>query len=130
MNPELIQNLLFALITAIVGVIAWGLRQVISIGLLYLQKKIGFTNYELLLKNASTIVRALAQSPATELWDGEQKKQYAMNKLIQFAKGMNIDVSAEDADKLIEEAVQIMKAEIGEIDLLDSLDLPIGVSEP
>jgi len=116
MDQALLQNLLFALITAIVGALAWGLRQLISIGLMYLQKKIGSTNYDLLVKNATTLVRALEQSPATELWNGEQKKQFAINKMIEFTDLMKIDVALGDIDRLVEEAVQIMKSEMGQID--------------
>jgi len=132
MDQTLVQNLLFALITAIVGVLAWGLRQLITIGLVYLQKKIGNTDYDLLIKNATTIVRFLAQSPATELWNGEQKKQFAINKLIEFGDAMKIDMSGEEADQLIEAAVQIMKSEFGQVDFnLDGAlgyDLPVGAS--
>ncbi len=130
MDQTLVTNLLFALITAIVGLLAYAGKQLITIGLLYLQKKIGVSEYDLLLKNASTVVRFLSQSPATELWDGAQKKQYAINTILNFAEKMKINVNYDTVDQLIEEAVQVMKTEFEDYDWgLDAYDVPLGQTE-
>lgn len=129
MNQALIDNLISALVLAIVGVIAYGLRSLVTVGVLYLKEKLGTTKYAQLITFASTTVRALEQSPVSNMWLGDHKKQYAMEKLQAFADYINYPIEGEMIEDLVEEAVQIMNSEIQKIDLFEDLSLGSGLKE-
>lgn len=111
---ELIVQVVMAVALALVGVAAFGLKKLVAVGVSWLEVKIGVDRFAMLKTYTDTIVRALAQSPITKDLIGDAKKELAMSQISQFARSKGFDISPEDIDNLIEEAVQVMKAELGD----------------
>ena len=122
MDEVLVRNLIEAAALAIIGLLAFGLRQLVVIVILYLRQKLGLERLLEMKEIAQTVVRTLQQMPVFEALDPAQKKEMALVALVQYAEGHNIPVDRPLIDKLIEEAVQIMKAELPKIEgeLLDT----------
>lgn len=113
-RPEVVT----ALLTFLLAVVSFATVVVRNVGSVlagaitrYVEAKVG-TEEMLKLKSwATTVVRALAQSPVFEKLTGAEKKELAIIQMMQFAERMKIDLSYEQADRFIEEAVQVMKSE-------------------
>lgn len=125
MDPELFQNLLYALATAIVGLLAYAVRSLIVVGVAYLKARLTAVQFEALAGYAQTVVRYLEQSDAFKLLDGSKKKELAIVAILKYAEEMKIPVDRELIDKIIEASVRIVKKEIGIIEPLDEIiELP------
>lgn len=117
MNPTsyilstLLQALLPLLLTALVGIGSYYLHQFNA----YMSTKAGADHWNFLKSLAATVVAALEQSPAYRDWDGSKKKEAAMMQLIQLAAKYGITIGSEQLSNLIEEAVQLMKVDLGDI---------------
>lgn len=111
---SLIINLIQAAVLALIGILAFGAKKLVSLGAEWLELKMGTEKYTVLKSYATTVVRAIAQSPATKDMVGWQKFQMASGQIASFAQSKGFDIDAEDVGNLIEEAVQIMKTELGE----------------
>jgi hypothetical protein len=114
MDPEIYRQLVIAVVLAIVSLLSFAARGLIQVGVNYLQVKLGNAKFDQVKQRALTIVRYLEQSPVYQDFDGAKKKELAMIDLTNFAEKFNIPVTHEDLDKLSEEAVRIVKKEIGE----------------
>ena len=113
MNEVLIQNLILAVAMALVGFIAYLLRQLAGIGISYLQLKLGKDRLDLLKSITVTVVRDIEQSLVTAGYDGSQKKQLAIATITKWAEAHGLPIDDELIDRAIEEAVQIMNLEFG-----------------
>lgn len=109
---QVFQNLLQALIVAIAAVGVYVIKLGASKLVAYLEAKIGQTETERLRSMAVTIVKALQQSPAFENLGGEQKKEMAIVQITQWAEQHKLPIDREYIDRVIEEAVLTMKAEL------------------
>ena len=120
-----LNNVLSATLILIATALAVAIRQGAVWIERYAREKIGHERYGLLKGMATTIVRSLEQSGVWRQLDAQGKKEQALLFLQQYAGqlGLNIDVAV--LDHMIEEAVQIMNAEVGKIEL----DL-VGAPEP
>jgi hypothetical protein len=78
--------------------------------------KLGADQYAFLKEVAKTTVRYIEQSAKWDkaLNDGSVKKGTALLMLSQTAKDLGIPVAPDMLDRVIEEAVNIMKADVGE----------------
>lgn len=117
MDINLVNSLLQALVLCVIGVIGYLLRELVKIGVAYLKAKVGTEQFIQLKAMAETIVRALEQSPAFQELGGADKKERAMAEIQTFCEDNNIPIDHDFLDKLVEEAVNYMNAEIGKIDL-------------
>ena len=109
MDATVFQQLVSAVVLAIVSLIAYALKGLVSVGITYLQKKIGQSNFELLQGFTKTIVSFFEQSPVFREMLGEEKKQRAILEITQFCAAHNLPIDHELIDKLIEEAVLQVK---------------------
>jgi hypothetical protein len=116
------QNLLSALVLAVVTILVFSAKQGISLGMKYLEAKMGLQNTVMLKDFVSTIVRFLEQSPVFKKLTGADKKERAISEIITWAEARGIPIDRAYIDKLIEEAVQVMKTE--KIDLFS--DIAVG----
>lgn len=116
------QNLLSALVLAVVTILVFTAKQGISLGMKYLEAKMGLQNTLMLKDFVSTIVRFLEQSPVFKELTGADKKERAISEIITWAETRGIPVDRTYIDKLIEEAVQVMKTE--KIDIFP--DIAVG----
>ena len=116
------QNLLSALVLAVVTILVFTAKQGITLGMKYLEAKMGLQNTLMLKDFVSTIVRFLEQSPVFKELTGADKKERAISEIITWAEARGIPVDRTYIDKLIEEAVQVMKTE--KIDIFP--DIAVG----
>ena len=116
------QNLLSALVLAVVTILVFTAKQGIALGMKYLEAKMGLQNTVMLKDFVSTIVRFLEQSPVFKELTGADKKERAISEIITWAEARGIPIDRAYIDKLIEEAVQVMKTE--KIDLFS--DIAVG----
>lgn len=115
MDKELLKTLIEALILVLIPVFGLLLRGLIQAAVSYMDTKIGTEKLAALKGIAATAVRALAQSPVYELLDGAKKKEQAILMIQRLAASYGLQVTYEEIDSLIEEAVQRMKSELGAI---------------
>ena len=108
-----IHTLIDAILLALVTIIVFGLKTLTQVAITWLKSKIGDSNTVMLKDLASTVVRFLAQSPAFEAMELDEKKEYAIVWLSQKCAELNLPFTHDDIDKFIEEAVQIYKSEMG-----------------
>jgi kynurenine formamidase len=113
-TPEMVANLVFALGAIVTAVAAYG----VNIVKMYLESKTSVAQWDFMKSQAATAVKWLEQSPAWSAEEGAKKKQAAVMFVMSVAGKYKIPMTAELADKLIEEAVLDVKA-IG----LDFFDL-------
>lgn len=135
MNTDLLQQLILAVSLAIVSLVFWALRELITVGIAYLRAKLGQTNYERLRQFASTSVKAVEQSPIYKDFTGDKKKELVKVAVLQFAEAHALPIDEALFDKFIEAAVQEMNGQISKIDwtaeLLPGPDqLPFSSSNP
>lgn len=120
-NPTVVDalNTIFAaLLTIIAALVGFGVRKFT----IYLNEKVGsekkaklFQDVETAKLVADTFVRALQQSPAWEDLAVEEKKALAIMWMRNEINRLGLNIDWDLADKMIEEAVQKMKAEIGPV---------------
>lgn len=122
MDPVLFQNLLYAVVTASVGLIAFVARGLITIGIEYLKVKVGNEKFTALSMFAQTVVRFLEQSNVFEALDGDKKKELAIVAITQYAEAHNLPIDRELIDKIIEASVRIVKKETSGIGSSDDLN--------
>lgn len=116
MDPTLIQNLLYALALALVGLISFALRSLIEVGIAYLRSKLSQSQFDMLYGFAATCVRSLEQSPVFSQLEGEKKKELVILQLTKFAAEKNIPLTRELCDQIIEASVQVMNSEMSKLD--------------
>lgn len=119
-----LHSLLEATIIAVVTILVFVLKNVATLAITWLKVKIGDANVGVLKGLASTVVHFLQQSPAFEALDTDKKKEYAINYLTQKCVELGLPFTHDDIDKVIEEAVSLMKSELG-IDLSGELLSPV-----
>lgn len=100
MNPELITKLVEAIVTVVVVIIS---AYVIP----WLKNKVGEDKYATIIEFAEIVVRSAEKIYTSEQW--QEKKQYAVNLVIEKAKNIGIDLSVEEVNAIIEGAVQAVK---------------------
>lgn len=134
MLEELVQQLLVALVMVVVAAAGVFLRQLSVVVIAYLKQKMGVQNYETAQKVANTVVRALAQSPVYEQLGGPEKKELAMSWIQEQLGKMGVQMSHDEIDGMIEEAVQVMKSQLFPMPespypvvIPQGDDLPVGV---
>lgn len=129
MNTDILQQLILAVALAIVSLVFWAIRELVSVGIAYLRAKLGQTNYERLHQFASTAVKAVEQSPIYKDFTGDKKKELVKVAVLQFAEAHKLPVDEALCDKFIEAAVQEMNGQMSQIDwvaaeLLPGPDMP------
>ena len=123
-STQLVQLAMTLLVMIVVAMVGMGLKALNT----FMDARIGSVKWAALKERASTTVAYLAQAPATETWENPQKKQFALVDLLQFAEKAGIEVvenatqiaagkvglqvSHEDIDKIVEEAVANFKGSI------------------
>lgn len=100
MNPELITKLVEAIVTVVIVIIS---AYVIP----WLKNKVGEDKYATIIEFAEIVVRSAEKIYTPEQW--QEKKQYAVNLVIEKAKNLGIDLSVEEVNAIIEGAVQAVK---------------------
>jgi hypothetical protein len=90
----------------------------VKIAAAYLEEKAGTDKFLMLKELAVTIVRSLQQTEAFKDLDGSEKKQKALVFLYNQASALGIEIDTELLSHMIEEAVQMMKAELGSDELI------------
>jgi len=100
MNPELITKLVEAIVTVVIVIIS---AYVIP----WLKNKLGEDKYATIIEFAEIVVRSAEKIYTPEQW--QEKKQYAVNLVIEKAKNIGIDLSVEEVNAIIEGAVQAVK---------------------
>ena len=100
MNPELITKLVEAIVTVVIVIIS---AYVIP----WLKNRVGEDKYTTIIEFAEIVVRSAEKIYTSEQW--QEKKQYAINLVIEKAKNLGIDLSVEEVNAIIEGAVQAVK---------------------
>lgn len=100
MNPELITKLVEAIVTVVIVIIS---AYIIP----WLKNKVGNDKYATIIEFAEIVVRSAEKIYTPEQW--QEKKQYAVNLVIEKAKNIGIDLSVEEVNAIIEGAVQAVK---------------------
>lgn len=113
----LVANLIEALALALAGVISVVVAGLAKIVIGYIKAKMTAEQYDFLKQGAATIVRFIEQ---TSLWDdlladGTAKKERAMLLVTEWAYENGIPLTYELLDRIIEEAVNIMNSEMGDV---------------
>jgi hypothetical protein len=121
MDPVLIQNLFSAIALALVGLVVYIVKGLAAVGLTYLEGRLGTNNLLLGKEMAILFVRTLKQSPIYEELDPAKKKELAIGWLTKYAAEKNLPFDYAYIDKLIEEAVHIVKAEKQEYELITEI---------
>jgi hypothetical protein len=116
MNPDILQQLILAVALAIVSLVFWALRELVSLGITYLKSKIGQSQYERVMDFASMAVKAIEQTPIYQDFTGEKKKELARVAVVQFAQEHHLPIDEALFDKFIEASVKEMNAQMGQID--------------
>ena len=115
--PELVNQLIFVVFTAALT----ALTTLVSLGLhklnAWADAQMGVKNFDFLKQVAATVVRAIEQSPAFQDFDPAKKKEAAILQLVELAEKYGIPVEPETIDKLIEEAVQRMNSDLGDLSI-------------
>jgi hypothetical protein len=110
MDPTLFQSLLSALVLAVVGLLTYAGRKVIDLADVYVKSKVSKDNFDLMKGYAETTVRFFEQSPVFKDLVGEKKKELAILQISTWAKSNHLPIDVAFIDKLIEEAVNLVKA--------------------
>jgi len=108
-----LQPLISALVLALVGTVSYFLKQLVDMGIVYMKAMLSASNVQLVRDMASTIVRSLEQNPAFSDLPGSLKKERSIVALTDYAEKIGLPVDHTFVDKTIEEAVQIMKTQLG-----------------
>lgn len=113
----LIENLTETLAMAIAGVIAGAIVLLARQAMAYLQARMGVENFQLLRDFATMTVRFIEQSSQwdTALREGMAKKERALIELEVWSRERGIPFDRALADRMIEEAVNVMRSEFAEV---------------
>ena len=120
-----VQSLLTAVVLAIVALLTYALKNVVSMGQLYLEQKLGSATYKFVKDYAATTVRFLEQTPIFKELTGPEKKEYAITELVIWCQQHNLPVDHDLIDKVIEEAVNVMNS-VGEPPMLTAYVKPVS----
>jgi hypothetical protein len=112
MDPVVFQQLVVAVAVAIVSLVAFAFRGLVSVGITYLQNKVGQSGYEMIQGFVKTVVSFFEQSPVFKDLMGEEKKQRVILEVVKFCQDHNLPIDHELIDKLIEEAVLQVKKDL------------------
>jgi len=114
----LVQNLIEALALVLVGIITTAIAVVGRAAIGYIKSKMTAETYAFLKSGAATIVRFIEQSSLWDdlLSDGAAKKERAMLLVTAWAREHKIPLTYDLLDRIIEEAVNIMNSELGDVD--------------
>jgi hypothetical protein len=107
---QIVQNLTLAIVAAVLGLIAYGGRKLIDIGVVYVTQKIGAERVVELKEVASTFVKTLEQSPLYKDLTGEAKLEQAIVWVADYCDKHNLPYDADFVHKAVEEAVHAMNA--------------------
>jgi hypothetical protein len=118
MDPVLIQNLFSAIALALVGLVVYIVKGLAAVGLSYLESRLGASNLLVAKEMAILFVRTLKQSPVYEELDPSKKKELAVTWLTKFAAEKGLPFDYNYIDRLIEEAVHIVKTEHQDYEVL------------
>jgi hypothetical protein len=113
MDPQIIgviQNLLVAVVIAIITVIGFAAKKAIVLAGVYLEQKLGLATYTFVKDYVATTVRFVEQTPIFKELTGPEKKAQVMNEVASWCKARNIPVDAALIEKMVEEAVQVMNS--------------------
>ena len=113
----LVQNLIQALVLVLVAVLVGFLSRFALVAVRYIKAKMTAEQFAMAKSFATTVVRFVEQSSAWDdaLKDGTAKKERALLEMSTWATERNIPLTFELADKIIEEAVNVMKSEFAEV---------------
>ena len=111
MDPtQIFQSAISSLILAVIVVALLAAKSLLKLGNEYLLSKLNKTEYDTLQGLALTTVRYLNQSPVWQDVANEKKKEYAIGAVVEYADQIGLPVDHALVDKIIEEAVSIVKA--------------------
>ena len=96
------EQYIVALITAVIGAIAVGVRQ-------YLQTKLKPQQFNTVIGFAADVVAAAEQAGDKLGWDGPSKYEYAQTSLESLSKRVGITLKPEESNAIIHAAVKGMK---------------------
>lgn len=116
MSTEILQQLILAVSLAIVSLVFWTLRELVKVGIAYLQSKLGQTNYDRLREYAGMAVKAIEQSPVYKDFTGDKKKELVKVAVLQFAQLHKLPVDEALVDQFIEAGVNEMNSQMSQID--------------
>ena len=126
---QYLQPLISALILAVIGSLSYFLKQAADMGIALMKAKLSASNVQLVRDMASTVVRSLEQNPAFKDLSGTLKKERSIVAVTDYAEGLGLPVDHAFIDKIIEEAVQIMNAELGsDLDWLSGIETPVTIA--
>ncbi|MCB2146578.1 MAG: phage holin family protein [Deltaproteobacteria bacterium] len=106
---QLLTSLVLVVVTLLVYFVKLGLNSLIK----YLDAKIGGEKSAQLQTFVGSVVRFLEQTGAFKALDSGEKKAMAIVKITQYCEEHGLPVDEAYINVLIEEAVQIMNAELG-----------------
>ena len=115
MDPILqaaLQSLISALAVAVAAFVGYLLKGLAAAGLAYLKTKLSATQLSFVKEFASTMVRALKQSPTYQEFTNADKLGLAIVQITQFANEHGIMLGEAEVRNIIEEQVQIMKSQL------------------
>ena len=117
----LVQNLIQALTLVLAGILATAVAAAARIAIKFLKSKLTAEQYGFLKEGATTVVRYIEQTSAWNslLADGAAKKEAALLQLTAWAEGHGVPLTYDLADRIIEEAVNIMNSELAEIEVIE-----------
>lgn len=123
MDNVLLEQLLQALALVVANMAGVAFVAIARALLSWIKVKVGSDKYDYLLMGAKTIVRFIEQSAAWDelLADGSLKKERALVELSEWAGSRGLPVTYELLDRIIEEAVNVMNAEIGKLDPMEPI---------
>jgi len=96
------EQYIVALITAVIGAVAVGVRQ-------WLQTKLKPQQFNSVIAFASDVVAAAEQAGDKLGWDGPAKYEYAQTSLESLAKRVGINLKPEESNAIIHSAVKALK---------------------
>ena len=96
------EQYIVALITAVIGAVAVGVRQ-------WLQTKLKPQQFNSVIAFASDVVAAAEQAGDKLGWDGPAKYEYAQTSLDSLAKRVGINLKPEESNAIIHSAVKALK---------------------
>jgi len=98
-----------AFVVALIGVIAFILKQLSAVGIEYLKSKIGESQFNQLMDKAGVVVMNLAQNPVFAELDKSRLKEIAVQNISTWREDNKLPFTAETIDAAIEAAVKAMK---------------------
>jgi len=104
-SPELqavLKDAIAAVLVALAALVGWGLKEVIALGKLWVQEKIGEQQLARVVNFLEWVVRGLAQDPVFSKWTAEEVKDYALQLAIGFCERCNLPFSDQELNVLIE----------------------------